>query len=72
MYLYVSPLITIGELHVHAVSAEERLAVKGCIDVGGMRDRFTKHDHTGKWRFFISTQSACVTAVIHLKMTCAM
>lgn len=69
--VWVLPLITVGELHVHAVSAEEGLAVKWCVNVGGVRDRFTEHDHTGQWWLFISTWSACRTAVVHFKMTCA-
>lgn len=41
------PLVAVGELHVHVVTAHEGFAVEGCVHVGGVRDGLAQHDHTG-------------------------
>lgn len=59
------PLVTVGELHVHTVSAEEGPAVHWRIDVGWVRDGFTHQDSTGERRLPEAAQSPRGTAVVH-------
>lgn len=44
------PLVTVSELHVHAVPAEECLAVHRRVDVGRVWDGFAHQDGTGERR----------------------
>lgn len=37
-------VITVGELHVHAVAAQESLTVQGDVHVGWVLDRLTHDD----------------------------
>lgn len=70
-YLYHSncvPVITVSKLHVHAVAAQEGLAVERRVDVWGMRDGLAHHDHTGERRLFETAQHARRTAGTHLQM----
>ena len=41
------PVITVGEFHVHIVSAEEGHPVKGDLDVGGVGDGFPDQQQIG-------------------------
>ena len=62
------PLITVGELHVHAVSAQEGLAVQRRVDVGRVWDGFTHQDSTGE-RGLFEAQHSRRTAVVHLQVS---
>lgn len=59
------PLVTVGELHVHAVSAEEGSAVHWRVDVGWVWDGFTHQDSTGEKRLSEAAQPPRGTAVAH-------
>lgn len=59
------PLVAVGELHVHAVSAEEGSAVHWRVNVGRVRDGFTHQDSTGERRLSEAAQPPRGTAVIH-------
>lgn len=59
------PVITVGELHVHAVAAQEGLAVKGDVHVGRVLDRLTHDDEAGQQRLLVATEAAVgSTAVV--------
>lgn len=59
-----SPLVAVGELHVHAVSAEEGPAVHGRVDVGWVRDGFAHQDGTGEGGLPEAAQTPRGTAVV--------
>lgn len=59
-----SPLVAVGELHVHAVSAEEGPAVHGRVDVGWVRDGFAHQDGTGERGLPEAAQPPRGTAVV--------
>lgn len=63
------PLVTVGELHVHAVSAEEGSAVHWRVDVGWVRDGFTHQDSTGERRLPEAAQPPRGTAVVHFYLS---
>lgn len=63
------PLVTVGELHVHAVSAEEGSAVHWCVDVGWVWDGFTHQDSTGERRLPEPAQPSRGTAVVHFQLS---
>ena len=66
------PLVAVGELHVHAVSAQEGLAVHRRVDVGRVWDGFTHQDSAGERGPFEGTQSSWRAAVVHLQLSGAM
>lgn len=63
------PLVTVGELHVHAVSAQEGLAVHRRVDVGRVRDGFAHQDSAGERRLFEAAQPLRRAAVVHLQLS---
>lgn len=64
-----SPLVAVGELHVHAVSAQEGLAVHRRVDVGRVWDGFAHQDSAGERRLFETTQPSWRAAVVHLQLS---
>lgn len=58
-----SPVITVGELHVHAVAAQESLAVQGDVHVGWVLDWLTHDDEAGQQRLLVATEAAVRGAV---------
>lgn len=62
------PLVAVGELHVHAVSADEGPAVHGRFDAGRVRDGFAHEDGAGERRFLVAAQRARRAAVVHLQL----
>lgn len=69
LWVFCLLVIAVGELHVHAVSAQEGPAVQRCVDVGRVWDWFAHQDGTGEWGLFVATEHARRAAVIHLQMT---
>lgn len=63
------PLVAVGELHVHAVSAEEGLAVEGRVDVGRVLDGFAHQDSAGERGLFEAAQHSWRAAGVHLQMS---
>lgn len=59
-----TPVITVGELHVHAVAAQESLAVQGDVHVGGVLDRLTHDDEAGQQGVLVATEAAVRGAVV--------
>lgn len=59
------PLITVGELQVHAVSTHEGLAVNWCVHSGRMRDGLTQHYQASQWGLHKPTQNIRGSAGIH-------
>lgn len=58
------PLITVGELHVHTVAAQEGLAVQRDLHVGWVLDGFTHHDEAGEQGLLVATEAAVRWAVV--------
>lgn len=69
---FCSPLVTVGELHVHAVSAQEGPAVNWRINVGRVWNGFAHQDSAGERRLFEATQPTRRAAVVHPYMPGAM
>lgn len=65
------PVVAVGELHVHAVTAQEGLAVQGRVDVGGVGDGLTHHQQAGERRLLEPTQPMRGAAVVHLQVASA-
>lgn len=65
------PLVTVGELHVHAVSAEEGPVVHRCVDVGWVWDGFTHQDSAGERRLPEAAQAPRWAAVVHFQLSSA-
>lgn len=63
------PLVTVGELHVHAVSTQEGLAVERRVDVGRVWDRFAHQDSAGEWGLFEAAQHSRRAAVVHFQVS---
>lgn len=62
------PVIAVGELHVHAVAAEEGLAVQRDVHVGWVLDGLTHDNETGQ-RLLVPAQTAVRgAAAIHLDL----
>lgn len=66
------PLIAVDKLHVHTVSAHERLAVERCVHAGGVWDGCAQHSNAREGRFGKPTQDMRWAAVAHLQMPRAM
>lgn len=66
------PLITVGELHIHAVSAQEGFAVQRRVDVGRVWDGVAHQDSAGERRLFEATQASRRAAVVHLEVSSTM
>lgn len=62
------PLVAVGELHVHAVSADEGPAVHGRVDAGRVWDGFAHEDGAGERRLLEPAQRARRAAVVHLQL----
>lgn len=59
-----SPVVTVGELHVHAVAAQESLTVQGDVHVGWVLDGFTHDDEAGEQWLLVATQAIVRRAVV--------
>ena len=55
----------------HAVAAEEGLAVRGGVQVGGVGDGLTHHHQAGEGGLLEATHHARRAAVVHLQVACA-
>lgn len=66
------PLITVDKLHVHTVSAHERLAVERCVNIWGMWNRRAQHSDAGEGWLWKPTQDLRGTAAAHLEVPRAM
>lgn len=65
------PLITVWELHVQSVAAEEGLAVQRNLDVWGMRNGFTDEHKVGHWGLFKATIFRVFAGLMHTDVSCA-
>lgn len=65
------PLVTVGERHVHAVSAEEGPAVHRCVDAGWVWDGFAHQDSAGQRRLPEAAQAPRWAAVVHFQLSSA-
>lgn len=65
------PVVTVGELHVHAVATQEGLAVQGDVDVRRVLNRLTHYYKAGEKRLFIPAQSVRRASVIHFNLASA-
>lgn len=65
------PLVTVGEFHVHAVSAQEGLAVQRRVDVGRVWNRFAHQDSACERRLFEAAQHSWRAAVVHPQLSSA-
>lgn len=63
------PLIAVGELHVHAVSADEGPAVHRRVDVGRVWDGFAHQDGAGERGLLEAAQPPWRAAVVHLQLS---
>lgn len=64
-----SPLITVGELHVHAVAAQEGLAVERRVYVGRVWDGLAHQHGAGERRLLDATQDSGRTPAVHLQVS---
>lgn len=62
------PLVAVGELHVHAVFAQEGLAVHRRVDVGRVGDGFAHQDSAGERRLLEAAQPRRGATVVHLQL----
>lgn len=63
------PIIAVGELHVHAMAAQESLAIQGDVHVGWVLDRFTHDDEARHQGLLVATETVvgrAVTVDLHL------
>lgn len=58
------PVVTVGELHVHAVAAQEGLAIQGDVHVGRVLDGFTHDDEAGEQGLLVATETIMRGAVV--------
>lgn len=65
------PLVAVGELHVHAVPAEEGPGVHRRVDVGRVRDGLTHQDSAGEGRLPEAAQPPRWAAVVHFQLSSA-
>lgn len=63
------PLIAVGELHVHAVSAEEGPAAHRRVDVGWVRDGLAHQHSTGEGRLPEAAKPPRRAAVVHFQLS---
>lgn len=58
------PVITVGKLHVHAVAAQEGLAVQGDVHVGRVLNGFTHDDEAGQQGLLVAAETTVRGAVV--------
>lgn len=58
------PVVAVGELHVHAVAAQEGLAVQGDVHVGRVLDGFAHDDEAGEQGLLVAAETAVRGAVV--------
>lgn len=58
------PVVTVGELHVHAVAAQEGLAVQGDVHVGWVLDGFAHDDEAGEQGLLEAAQTTVRGAAV--------
>jgi hypothetical protein len=58
------PVVAVGELHVHAVTAQQGLAVQGDVHVRWVLDWLTHDDEAGQQRLLIATKATVRRAVV--------
>lgn len=62
--LKAAPVITVGELHVHAVAAQESLTVQGDVHVWWVLDRLTHDDEAWQQGLLVATEATVRGAVV--------
>ena len=58
------PVVAVGELHVHAVAAQEGLAVQRDVHVGRVLDGFAHDDEAGEQGLLVAAETTGRGAVV--------
>lgn len=63
------PLITICELHVHCMTAEEGLGVQRELNVGGVRDGVTDQNQVWDRRLLLPIRTGLTVVLIYTHLS---